>query len=79
VEEGSVGGFATQVLHYLATEGMLDHGLKIRPMVLPDCFLEQDSPEKQYEIAGLKATNIVATALSALGRDAQAVLEPKRA
>ncbi len=71
VEEGAVGGFAAHVLHYLATHGMLDDGLKIRPMVLPDEFLDQDSPEKQYEKAGLKAPDIVATALGALGVAAQ--------
>ncbi|HEX9837013.1 MAG TPA: 1-deoxy-D-xylulose-5-phosphate synthase, partial [Alphaproteobacteria bacterium] len=70
VEEAAIGGFATQVLHYLATEGMLDDGLKIRPMVLPDLFLDQDAPEKQYEKAGLKAPDIVATALTALGFNA---------
>jgi 1-deoxy-D-xylulose-5-phosphate synthase len=70
VEEAAIGGFATQVLHYLATEGMLDDGLKIRPMVLPDVFLDHDAPDKQYEKAGLKAPDIVATALTALGFNA---------
>ncbi len=67
VEEGAIGGFASFVLHYLATEGMLDDGMKIRPMILPDAFLDQDAPEKQYETAGLKSADIVATALGALG------------
>ena len=67
VEEGSVGGFGSFVLHHLATAGLLDGGLKIRPMVLPDRFLDHDSPARQYEEAGLAARHIVATALGALG------------
>jgi 1-deoxy-D-xylulose-5-phosphate synthase len=69
IEEGSIGGFGTHVLHHLATTGQLDHGLKIRPMVLPDVFLEHDSPAAQYDTAGLNARHIVATALAALGRE----------
>jgi 1-deoxy-D-xylulose-5-phosphate synthase len=57
------------VLQHLATTGQLDSGLKIRPMVLPDVFLEHDSPNAQYDAAGLNARHIVATALSALGRE----------
>jgi len=71
VEEGSVGGFASHVLETLAREGALDHGLKLRPMVLPDVFLEQDSVAAMYARAGLDARAIVATALAALGRDAR--------
>jgi 1-deoxy-D-xylulose-5-phosphate synthase len=71
VEEGSIGGFGSHVLHHLATAGLLDHGLKLRPMVLPDRFLEHDTPAKQYEQAGLTAAHIVRTALAALGRDNQ--------
>ncbi|MEL7467342.1 MAG: 1-deoxy-D-xylulose-5-phosphate synthase [Pseudomonadota bacterium] len=67
IEEGSVGGFGSHVLHLLATEGALDHGLKIRPMVLPDAFIDQDSPAKMYEFAGLTAPSIVATALQMVG------------
>ena len=70
IEEGSVGGFGAFVLHFLAGHGMLDGGLKIRPMVLPDVFLDQDSPNKQYDTAGLNALQIVATALTALGTQA---------
>jgi 1-deoxy-D-xylulose-5-phosphate synthase len=66
VEEGSVGGFGSFVLHYLATEGLLDSGLKIRPMTLPDLFLDHDTPQKQYEQAGLTAAHIVAKALEVL-------------
>ncbi len=68
IEEGSIGGFATQVLHFLATAGLLDRGLKIRPMVLPDTFIDHDRPDKMYDLAGLNADGIVATVLSALGR-----------
>jgi 1-deoxy-D-xylulose-5-phosphate synthase len=69
VEEGAIGGFGSQVLHHLAMTGMLDHGLKIRTMVLPDIFLDHDSPQAQYDRAGLNARHVVAMALSALGRE----------
>jgi len=69
VEEGAIGGFGSHVLHHLAMTGMLDHGLKIRTMALPDVFLDHDSPQTQYDQAGLNARQIVAMALSALGRE----------
>jgi 1-deoxy-D-xylulose-5-phosphate synthase len=69
VEEGAIGGFGSHVLHHLAMTGMLDHGLKIRTMVLPDVFLDHDSPQAQYDQAGLNARHIVAMAVSALGRE----------
>jgi 1-deoxy-D-xylulose-5-phosphate synthase len=78
VEEGSVGGFGSQVLQYLASSGLLDTGVKVRPMVLPDTFIEHDKPEKMYEAAGLNASGIVATVLKALGHDA-ALARPSRA
>ena len=59
IEEGSVGGFASHVLQHLATAGLLDHGLKVRPMILPDRFIDHASPAKQYEQAGLDAPGIV--------------------
>ncbi len=68
IEEGSIGGFGSHVVHHLASAGLLDHGLKIRPMVLPDRFLDHDNPVKQYDEAGLNARHITATALAALGR-----------
>jgi len=68
IEEGSIGGFGSHVVHHLATAGLLDQGLKIRPMVLPDRFLDHDNPVKQYDEAGLNARHITATALAALGR-----------
>ena len=68
VEEGAVGGFASHVLQYLASEGLLDRGgLKVRPLVLPDVFIEHDKPEKMYGQAGLNAPEIVAAVLAALG------------
>jgi 1-deoxy-D-xylulose-5-phosphate synthase len=69
LEEGSIGGFGSHVLSFLADEGLLDGGLKVRSMVLPDCFIDQESPEKMYEFAGLDCNGIVAKALSALGKD----------
>jgi 1-deoxy-D-xylulose-5-phosphate synthase len=69
IEEGSIGGFGSHVLHHLAMNGQLDHGIKIRTMVLPDVFLEHDSPNGQYDTAGLNARHIVTTALAALGRE----------
>ncbi len=70
VEEGSIGGFGTQVLHLLAREGALDRGLKVRTMVLPDVFIDHDKPERMYAKAGLDAAGIVATVFAALGTDA---------
>jgi 1-deoxy-D-xylulose-5-phosphate synthase len=69
IEEGAIGGFGCHVLHHLAMSGLLDNGLKIRSMVLPDLFLDHDAPYAQYETAGLNARHIVAMALSALGRE----------
>jgi len=74
VEEGAVGGFAAQVLQYLATEGLLDRGLVVRPLTLPDRFIDHEKPEVQYARAGLDAAGIVATALLALGKDAEAAV-----
>ena len=67
IEEGSIGGFGTAVLHHLAWKGLLDNGLKVRPMVLPDAYMDHDSQARQLTIAGLTARDIVATALTALG------------
>ncbi len=68
VEEGAIGGFATQVLHFLAHEGLLESGLKMRPLVLPDAFTDHGKPEKMYAAAGLDAAGIVGTVFAALGR-----------
>jgi len=67
VEEAAIGGFGSHVLHYLAHAGLLDAGLKVRPMVLPDRFQEHDKPQKQYDEARLNAPHIVETAIDALG------------
>jgi 1-deoxy-D-xylulose-5-phosphate synthase len=77
IEEGSMGGFGSIVMQHLAWKGLLDNGLKIRPMCLPDILIDHDSPKKQYDVAGLNAPHIVATALAALGRDVAA--QPARA
>ena len=79
VEEGAVGGFASHVLQYLASEGLLDRGLKVRPLVLPDVFIEHDKPEKMYEQAGLNAPQIVATVLAALGGELHSGTRAERA
>ena len=68
IEEGAIGGFGAQVLHCLAANGVLDGGLRVRPMVLPDRFIDHDKPELQYASAGLRTSDIVATVLTALGR-----------
>tara|TARA_R110002110_G_scaffold79145_1_gene207037 strand:- start:11581 stop:13506 length:1926 start_codon:yes stop_codon:yes gene_type:complete len=71
MEEGSIGGFGSHVLDFLARSGALDHGLKVRPMTLPDIFIDHDKPEKMYGLAGLNAAQVVTTALSALGLERQ--------
>jgi 1-deoxy-D-xylulose-5-phosphate synthase len=68
IEEGAIGGFGSHVLQFLALAGMLDDGLKVRTMVLPDCFIDQDKPEAMYAKAGLNAPGIVRTVMAALGR-----------
>ncbi len=67
VEEGAVGGFGAQVLHFMASNNLLDQGLKIRSLTLPDVFTEQAKPEVMYAKAGLDHKGIVATAMAALG------------
>jgi len=69
IEEGSIGGFGTYVLQTLAEHGVLDRGLKIRSMVLPDIFIDQDSPNAMYAQAGLDAKGIVTKAFEALGQN----------
>jgi 1-deoxy-D-xylulose-5-phosphate synthase len=72
LEEGAAGGFAAHVFNLLAHEGALDRGLKIRPMVFPDIFIDQDSPAKMYDVAAMNAEHIVAQALAALGVEGEA-------
>lgn len=78
VEEGSIGGFGAHVLHFAALEGMLDHGnVKLRPMVLPDRYIDHGSQAEQYEEAGLSASHIEATAIRLLGRSADVLASAK--
>ena len=75
IEEGAIGGFGSHVLHFAAWDGLLDRGLKIRTMTLPDRFIDHASPEQMYAIAGLDTKSIVAACLSALGRVTEAAAE----
>ena len=58
IEEGSIGGFGSHVMQLLSDRGVFDKGLKFRSMILPDIFLDQNSPQKMYEIAGLDSQTI---------------------
>ena len=78
VEEGAIGGFGSHVLHFLSSDGLLDRGIKVRSMTLPDVFVNHDAPAKQYEAAALTASDIVSTALLALGLD-EVIEAPARA
>ena len=78
IEEGSVGGFGSFVLQALSDDGLLDGGLKVRTMVLPDSFIDHDSPEKMYAAAGLDAKGIVAKVKQALGMEEEATVAPAR-
>jgi 1-deoxy-D-xylulose-5-phosphate synthase len=69
IEEGSIGGFGSHVMQMLADRGMLDGGLKMRSMVLPDVFLDHDAPNAMYGRAGLDAKGIVAKVFETLGKD----------
>lgn len=69
VEEGAIGGFGSHVLQFLAESGLLDRGLKVRSLVLPDVFIDHGKPDQMYEQAGLNAGGIVTTVLGALGRE----------
>lgn len=69
IEEGAVGGFATQIMHVLARNGAFDSGLVFRPMVMPDMFLDQDTPQRQIQRAELDSTSIVSTVRRGLGKE----------
>jgi len=73
VEEGSIGGLGAHVLTYASDEGLTDNGLKVRTLRLPDTFIDQDAPEKQYDLAGLNAPSIVETVLKALKHNSAGV------
>ena len=75
IEEGARGGFGAFVLHSLAERGLLDNGLRIRTLTLPDIFQDHDTPEKMYEQAGLDARSIAASAIKALGRGDERALK----
>ena len=80
VEEGAIGGFGSHVLQFLAQHGHLDRGgLRVRSMVLPDSFIQHDSPSKMYDEAGLNAPHIVAQVLAALGTGEGLEARPGRA
>ena len=68
IEDGSVGGFGSAVMQHLAWAGLMDAGLKIRPMVLPDRFVDHNTPAGQLVDAGMTAKDIVRTVTNALGR-----------
>jgi len=72
IEEGAIGGFGSHVMQTLAEHGMLDGGLRMRAMVLPDEFLDHDSPNAMYARAGLDAKGIVAKVFETLGKDFKA-------
>ena len=71
IEEGSVGGFGSYVLHHLSESGALDGAFKVRTMVLPDLFLDHDKPERMYAKAGLDAKAIVTKVMETLGRESE--------
>lgn len=73
VEEGSVGGFTSQVLDFLARNGLLDNGLKVRPLTMPDSFVDHANPDKMHADAGFDSAGIVRAVFAALGKSAQAV------
>ena len=77
VEEGSIGGLGAHVLTMASDEGLTDAGLKIRTLRLPDLFLDHDSPDKQYDLAGLNAPQIVDTVLRALRHNSAGVEEAR--
>ncbi len=78
IEEGTVGGFGSHVLQHLADRGALDRGLKVRSMVLPDAFIDQDKPDRMYARAGLDSAAIIAKVFEVLQQDAN-VLRTLRA
>ena len=79
IEEGSIGGLGAHVLTLASDEGLIDAGLKLRTMRLPDVFQDQDSPQAQYDAAGLNAPQIVDTILKALRMNSVGVVEEARA
>ncbi len=74
VEEGAVGGFGSHVMHFLVNEGLLDNGLKVRSLVLPDVWMDQAKPETMYAKAGLDAAGILKTVFCGAGQDVPGVI-----
>ncbi len=83
IEEGAIGGFASHVLHFLLTNGLMDgtanHSLKVRTLVMPDSYVDQSKPDVMYANAGLDRQGIVASIFEALGRDQPAAAGDLRA
>jgi len=79
VEEGATGGFGAFVMQFMAHAGLLENGLKFRPLCLPDVFIDHDKPDAQLALAGLDAAGILAAALTALGQEDKALEQPARA
>ncbi len=71
VEEGAIGGFGSHVMQLLAERGALDRGLKVRPMILPDVFIDHDKPDRMYARAGLDSAAIIAKVFEVLQQDAE--------
>lgn len=78
IEEGAIGGFGSHVLTFMANDGLLEKGLKVRTLMMPDEFIDQHKPEVQYEMAKLTASDIVETIMTALGRESE-LSQPARA
>ncbi len=70
IEEGAVGGFGAHVMHFMAEDDLLDGAIKVRSLVLPDIFIDHNSPNAMYETAGLDAIHIAQKAFDVLGVDA---------
>ena len=79
MEEAAIGGLGAHVLTLASDEGLIDAGLKLRTLRLPDSFQDQDAPMKQYDEAGLNAPQIVETVLKALRHNSAGVVEEVRA
>ena len=77
IEEAAIGGLGAHVLTFASDSGLLDEGLKVRTMRLPDIFQDQDDPKKQYDEAGLNAANILDTVLAALRHNSAGVEEAR--
>ena len=69
IEEGAVGGFSSHVLNFLAAEGLLDNGLRVRPMTLPDKFIDHASSDEQHKMAALDSASIVNVVVKALDKN----------